>query len=53
VPALYDHLRDDVVNDLAAIGRSTEQPMTIVGKRPGRQADRRAHRPAQGQAKNS
>ena len=32
-PALYDNLRYDVVNDFDSIGRITDVPMTIVGKK--------------------
>ena len=32
-PALYDNLRYDVLNDFNSIGRITDVPMTIVGKK--------------------
>jgi tripartite-type tricarboxylate transporter receptor subunit TctC len=32
-PALYDNLRYDVLNDFDSIGRITDVPMTIVGKK--------------------
>jgi tripartite-type tricarboxylate transporter receptor subunit TctC len=32
-PSLYDNLRYDVVNDFDPIGRITDVPMTIVGKK--------------------
>ena len=44
-PALYDNLRYDVLNDFDSIGRITDVPMTIVGKKDlGRQGHRRADR---------